>query len=137
MIFDILGFSMEAMGTPWGPHGVPWGPMGTHGNPWGPMGTHGNPWEPMGPMDFPWIFHELSGRPEADKKCGGVWGGGGSPPPRGWEGRQIGQFNRVWQAIHGRVTHRPGEKPQRNMHSARLSRAASQLLAVLDRNSIS
>jgi len=39
------------MGTPWGPHGVPWdpwGPMGTHGNPWEPMGTHGNPWGPMG-----------------------------------------------------------------------------------------
>ena len=61
MISDILGFSMEAMGTPWDP-------MGPHGTPWGPMGTHGNPWEPM---DFPWIFHELSGRPEADKKCGG------------------------------------------------------------------
>ena len=85
MIFDILGFSMEAMGTPWGPHGdpmgTPWGPMGTHGNPWKPVGTHGNPWEPMGPMDVPWIFHELSGRPEADKKCGGVWGGR-EPPPR-------------------------------------------------------
>ena len=40
------------MGTPWGPHGFPWVPMG-------PMGTHG----------FPWIFHELSGRPQADKKC--------------------------------------------------------------------
>ena len=39
-ISDILGFSMEAMGTPWdpmGPHGTPWGPMG----PMGPMGTHG------------------------------------------------------------------------------------------------
>ena len=53
------------MGTPWGPHGDP---MGSHGNPWEPMG-------PMDPMDVPWIFHELSGRPEADKKCGGVWGG--------------------------------------------------------------
>ena len=77
MIFDILGFCMEAMGA----HGDP---MGTHGDPWGP---HGNPWEPMGPigthgsMDFPWIFHELSGRPEADKKCGGC-GGGREPPPR-------------------------------------------------------
>ena len=88
MIFYILGFSMEAMGTPWGPHGDPWLPMGTHGNPWEPMGTHGNPWEPMGthgdpwgPMDFPWIFHELSGRPEADKKYGVVWGGR-EPPPR-------------------------------------------------------
>ena len=50
--------------------------MGTHGVPWVPMGTHGNPWEPMDfPwINFPWIFHELSGRPEADKKCGGVWG---------------------------------------------------------------
>ena len=66
MISDILGFSMDPMGTPWDPMGTPWDPMG----------THGNPWEPMGPMDFPWIFHELSGRPEADKKCGG----GGSPP---------------------------------------------------------
>ena len=44
------------------------------------MGTHGHPWEPMGTRWDPWIFHELSGRPEADKKCGGVWGGGGSPP---------------------------------------------------------
>ena len=52
-ISDILGFSMEAMGTPWdpmGPHGVPWEPMGSHGDPWGPMGTLGDPWEPM---DFP------------------------------------------------------------------------------------
>ena len=47
------------MGTPWGPHGVPWDPwepMGSHGDPWGPMGTHANPWghgnpcEPMGPQ---------------------------------------------------------------------------------------
>jgi len=43
MISDILGFSMEAMGTPMG---TPWGPMVTHGNPWEPMGTHGDPWEP-------------------------------------------------------------------------------------------
>ena len=46
--------------------------MGSHGFPWVPMGPHGSPWVPMGPMDFPWISHELSGRPEADKKCGGV-----------------------------------------------------------------
>jgi hypothetical protein len=36
-ISDILGFSIEAMGTPWDPMG----PHGTHGNPWEPMGTHG------------------------------------------------------------------------------------------------
>ena len=45
MIFDILGFSMEALGAPWGPHGDS---MGSHGNPWEPTGAHGNPWEPMG-----------------------------------------------------------------------------------------
>ena len=74
------GEPMDSMGTPWEPMGTPWGPMGTHGNPWIPMGTHGNPWEPMGPMDFPCIFHELSGRPEADKKCGGA-GTGRTPHP--------------------------------------------------------
>jgi len=50
----------------------------------------GNPWK-IDPWitwtDFPWIdfaiFHEFSGRPDADKKCGGVWvGGGGSPLPQ-------------------------------------------------------
>jgi len=48
MIFDILGFSMEAMGAPWGPHGDPMGSHGTHGDPWEPMGTHRDPWGPMG-----------------------------------------------------------------------------------------
>ena len=49
MIFDILGFSMEAMGTPWGPHGVPMGTMGTHGEAggrqkmWGGVGRAGAP----------------------------------------------------------------------------------------------
>ena len=55
MISDILGFSMETMGTPWDPMGTPWGPMGpmgTHGFPWEPMGTHGNPWESMGIDDW-------------------------------------------------------------------------------------
>ena len=53
MISDILGFSMEAMGTPWDP-----------------MGTHGNPW----------IFHENSWRPrERPTKNVGGSGGGGSP----------------------------------------------------------
>ena len=59
MISDILGFSMEAMGAPWGPHGdpmgTPWGRMGTHGDPWVPMGSHGFPWVPMGPHGSPCV----------------------------------------------------------------------------------
>ena len=45
MISDILGFFMEAMGTPWDP-------MGPLGTPWGPRGTNGNPWKPMGTLGF-------------------------------------------------------------------------------------
>ena len=61
MVCDILGFSMEAMGTPWDPMGAPWEPDPMA---WGPMGTYGNPWAPMGTngMDFPLIFGEAGGR---------------------------------------------------------------------------
>ena len=83
MIFDILGFSMEAMGT----HGDSWGPMGTHGNPWGPMETHGNPWEPMGTHDSSWVPmgpHGFSmnyrGGRRPTKNVGGCGGGAGAPP---------------------------------------------------------
>ena len=90
-ISDILGFSIEAMGTTWdpmrphgtpwdpmGPHGTPWDPMGPHGNPWEPMGTHGNPWEPMGTHGFSMNFR--GGRGSGRQKNVGGGGGGGSPP---------------------------------------------------------
>ena len=61
MISDILGFSMEAMGTPWDP-------MGPHGDPWKPMGTHG----------FSMNFR--GGRGSGRQKMWGGVGGAGAPP---------------------------------------------------------
>ena len=50
-------------GTPWGPHGDPWGPMRNHGFPWAPMGSHGSPWVSMGSHGFPWVSMGSHGSP--------------------------------------------------------------------------
>ena len=42
---EAMGPHGDPMGSPWGPHGVPW-------DPWEPMDSHGNPWESMGIDDW-------------------------------------------------------------------------------------
>ena len=82
------------------------------------MGTHWDPWEPMDFMDFPWIdcpwiFHELSGRPEADIGVG--WGGvelGGAAPAASpkiqnpWGGKSMG-----WEILGKSMSNRYFGKP--------------------------